>query len=1177
MTGENEKTEAQRAFDALSKDRASSAQTLAKPSMRGVKTSVVEKYSDQAHFVYELLQNADDAFAENARFVLERKRLIFVHDGTRRFSVSDPQTEEQDAESGALGDINAITSIANSNKTEGMNKIGKFGVGFKAVFQYTETPLIYDSAFRFKIESFIVPVALEKDFAGRRENETAFIFPFNHPKRKSEEAFSDIAGRLKELKFPLLFLSCLKRIEFEIRGDKTVFGSYEKEIRKTFGFEGTKAQLILLTQSLKDQPRKAVIRIKRKGKTAKVLRSEKAEKAGEASKTVATDAGAQIKRNRLWLFSRADKDTGTYSAGFFVGEDGSLCAMQECAFCFFPTKVDTALSFIIHAPFLLTDSREGIRSGESHNKNMISLLADLAADSFVYLREIGKTQGKPLIDDGVTSILPFDGTVFDAESKQIFKPFYDKIKAKFQTEKLLPSRGGYVKKENAYWAAVIRLAELFSDEQIACLFGNPNAHWVFVSFGRDENVRTKKVLASYIDELACAFVNEEAILKTLTTEFIERQSVDWLHNFYKWLSETDNRTKQAQSKAIFLNQDKKAVASCDGNGERVLFLPSENSTGFQTVYLSLVENKETLAFFEKLGMRKPALKDCVYKVLLPKYGELENLADGDFKQLFKYYRECPNKETGEYIGAIKKKRFRFRCRIASGSGWFAAENTFYMPTEELVDWFAETAGIIFIDFDEYKELVGTANEEDAKHLHEFFVKLGAIEKVEDFIGKVLLQKYGKDENLADEDFKILFEHYLKNSNIINSVKEKKFRFHGYTEQQPCWAAIDSPNRNSLYIPTKELLSYFETKPTAYFLDFDAYKKLVGTEKENPLREFFLNLGAKDSVEVFRVPVEPYSRSDLPCPRSTREREYDEAVIDGLKELIEYTVANKSKEKSVLAWNTLLDLIKRKCASYDEYHKEYRFNRSLSSLLKGRCYYFYYSPYYTEFDSSDAVLLKTAKWLVNKNGNFVSASQTSRLSLSADYDVSSALANELLGFLNIPEKTKEEDDSDFPSSNVKNWGLLKKHAAQELYYADPVIYEYVKRRVRTSKNYGDVRTYLENMYAVGVQSYACQMCRTKTAYFTATQITNENKVELDPLHLCLCTNCGREYQNNRNSVSLVGDFANRIAALSDREIESASVVKIPFADKSIWFTQTHAAEIRELLRLQSAKEQERTNL
>lgn len=50
-------------FAALSKNRSEIADVLERPAVRGYKDSVVEKYSDQAHFIYELLQNADDAYA----------------------------------------------------------------------------------------------------------------------------------------------------------------------------------------------------------------------------------------------------------------------------------------------------------------------------------------------------------------------------------------------------------------------------------------------------------------------------------------------------------------------------------------------------------------------------------------------------------------------------------------------------------------------------------------------------------------------------------------------------------------------------------------------------------------------------------------------------------------------------------------------------------------------------------------------------------------------------------------------------------------------------------------------------------------------------------------------------------------------------------------------------------
>lgn len=85
-------------FKKLTADRAESAKMLEKPSLRGVKHSVVDKYSDQAHFVYELLQNADDAQATKSKFILTNDGLTFIHNGTIGFTVSNPETEDHDGE-----------------------------------------------------------------------------------------------------------------------------------------------------------------------------------------------------------------------------------------------------------------------------------------------------------------------------------------------------------------------------------------------------------------------------------------------------------------------------------------------------------------------------------------------------------------------------------------------------------------------------------------------------------------------------------------------------------------------------------------------------------------------------------------------------------------------------------------------------------------------------------------------------------------------------------------------------------------------------------------------------------------------------------------------------------------------------------------------------------------------
>ena len=82
-------------FACLTENRKRIADALDTPAVRGFRSSVVDKYSDQAHFIYELLQNADDAGATEVRFVLKKNALEFFHNGTRHFSLSDPEKEAE--------------------------------------------------------------------------------------------------------------------------------------------------------------------------------------------------------------------------------------------------------------------------------------------------------------------------------------------------------------------------------------------------------------------------------------------------------------------------------------------------------------------------------------------------------------------------------------------------------------------------------------------------------------------------------------------------------------------------------------------------------------------------------------------------------------------------------------------------------------------------------------------------------------------------------------------------------------------------------------------------------------------------------------------------------------------------------------------------------------------------
>ena len=72
------------------------------------------------------------------------------------------------------------------------------GIGFKAVFQYTNTPHIYDPHISFKIRDLIVPVLLEQEPHPLRKNdETLFYFPFDRLEKPAQDALDEIEDKLK--------------------------------------------------------------------------------------------------------------------------------------------------------------------------------------------------------------------------------------------------------------------------------------------------------------------------------------------------------------------------------------------------------------------------------------------------------------------------------------------------------------------------------------------------------------------------------------------------------------------------------------------------------------------------------------------------------------------------------------------------------------------------------------------------------------------------------------------------------------------------------------------------------------------------------------------------------------------------------------------------------------------
>ena len=693
-------------FRKLSEDRKESAKMLEKASMRGLKKSVVEKYSDQAHFIYELIQNADDVGATNASFLLYKDKLVFVHNGTRHFSVSDLEKEEEDSISGTLGDLNAITSIANSNKT--IASIGKFGVGFKAVFQYTTTPYIYDPDIAFKIENFIVPVLIENKCKYRKNDETAFVFPFDHPDRDAEEAYDDIQHKLQRLVFPTLFLKNLKKITYRF-GITT--GVYEKRLIEERKFGDTTAQ-----------------------------------------KLEFDNGDAKYAKNSLWIFTRETEEGYRYSCGFFIDDNNKLVQTNYYAFCFFPTKKTTNLNFIINAPFLLTDSREGIKAKSKHNKKMIELLASLAADSFIYLRDIGLESHTMIIDDEILSYIPIKEELYipndDGDDISLY-PFFEKIKNAFEENALLPSFKDYVYVGDAYMAYASVISDLFNNKRLAQLLDDEDAEWVLPSKGWETLYRAGDGRADYIRNLISdasaesGIFRDTGIIDAINADFIKAQPKNWLLKLYKFILGTPGRVERAKTAPIFISSNGNAVAAYDEDGNATLFVDEEDKTdGYETISEEYYTEDVVKELASRMDIKAPALKDKINKIL----SDRETLnPKTDFRTFLTYYIELVEDEepTYPFIDQVKDRAFILgESEDKTETGTYIGEEL-YFPTPELRKFFSGFEEIHFVKIDEYESFLGKRKE---MYLHQFLEELG----VSNWAG-VFRYEY-EDQNYIYENF-----------------------------------------------------------------------------------------------------------------------------------------------------------------------------------------------------------------------------------------------------------------------------------------------------------------------------------------------------------------------------------------------------------------------------------------
>lgn len=678
-------------FELLHRDREGDARTFNKPDYKGIWAGVVDKYKEKAHFVYELLQNADDANATEAVFTLERSRLIFRHNGTVRFTVSSVNDSKN------KGHINAITGVGNSTKgEENGNTIGKFGVGFKAVFQYTTEPHIYDDSFWFKIEQFIIPTMLDEDFPGRKKGETIFVFPFSSP----ATSYDEIVQRLSKLDNPIIFLRNLKKVVIELPHD--VHLVYDKTITFHRQKDDVTHELLTITNGDTNQ------RIHMFTKPIEVV-----EEGG--------------KRYHQYI-----------SVGYHLKENGDLDdKIQGKVFCFFPTAEDFHLHCIVHAPFLLVDSRQQLKE-DKINENLKNELAELTAEALLILRDYGIATGHLLVNENIFNFIPTATT--NSLLDNTFRAKYIRL---MQREPMLLGRGGkYVSSHGALICSPISMMKLLSDQQIQelCAYGYNNQYdeikpcWTFL---RDETQKIYKesYVKTILDELGVRVFSGSELARLITPNFMELHGFEWAIRLYRYLKDDarslwDKNTRYLNQPfryaPIFLSQNGEWIAPFKMLGKEEqpnIYLPIGNSKGsYNLIHPSLIEHidKSILEFYEELGIKKPDIIDFIQKHILPKYSqdeiEDEALIEDIYSVLEILDDDANNRRKNDIVDLIKK-----HIKLVGTDSVIYDPNDLYIASSNLQCYFKGNGNVVYVDVDFYYNNTRYVTKDD---LLRFFITLG---------------------------------------------------------------------------------------------------------------------------------------------------------------------------------------------------------------------------------------------------------------------------------------------------------------------------------------------------------------------------------------------------------------------------------------------------------------------
>lgn len=616
---------------------------------------LADRYDDRTHFIFELLQNAEDALGRrgdaggrrSVTFTLSPGRLKLSHFG-RPFDEAD---------------VRGVCGIAQSTKDQ--HSIGRFGIGFKSVYTFTDRPEIHSGDEDFAVENYVQPKAVTS--SARAAGETQIILPL---KSGDSSAEHEIANGFQQLgPGALLFLRHIDEINWSIEGGAS--GVYMRSAPEALAANVHRIKVIGQETGKPEVDQNWLV----------------------FHRDVSSTAGEKVGLVEIAFLLTPTKD-----------EPGRWAVQPIAAshlVVFFPTVVATNLGFLVQGPYRTTPSRDNVPRNDPWNQQLVQETADLLVEAVRWLRDNG------MLDASALRCLPTDRAKFPEGA--MFTPLFEAVREAFLEEALLPRfDGGHVTAAQARLARTQELRELFSARQLEELFDAEGCAWLTGDITQD---RAPELRAYLLRELQVPEITPDKIVVKLGKAFLEAQADEWLTRLYAFLS-GQKAIAGLFSALPLVRLDNGTHVIARENAKSNAFLPSDIETSFPTVRHAVCRAPEARSFLASLGLTAPDPVDDVVWNVLPKYRASE--VDGDDKayaidieRIRCAFNTDSKAQRDKLLAALRETPFLMVIDTGDGKDYVSKPGEVYIATDRLKALFAGVPGVFVVD-DNYGCLRGEA-------------------------------------------------------------------------------------------------------------------------------------------------------------------------------------------------------------------------------------------------------------------------------------------------------------------------------------------------------------------------------------------------------------------------------------------------------------------------------------